>query len=364
MSVHYSSLPGSSHQRALVIDDDAECGRLLAHVLRREGLDVEVEYDGESGLHALEERPPDIALVDVGLPGIDGIDVCRAIKQRWATRLIPVVLLTGRPDREFRLAGLDGGADDFVAKPFDIDELRARVRQLLRMKRYTDDLESAESVIVSLALTVEARDRYTEGHCERLAAGAVALGATLGLGETDLAALGRGGFLHDVGKIGIPDAVLLKTGPLTDVEYALIQQHPEIGERLLGDLRSLAAVRPIVRHHHERLDGSGYPDGLRGDAIPLLAQIVSVVDVFDAMTSARPYRPAFPRDYASAELLREKAAGRLNPALVDAFLSIDDPFELGASLMRGRSPIALAGSLADAGARLCSTNRQTNLAGC
>lgn len=224
------------------------------------------------------------------------------------------------------------------------------------MKRYTDDLESAESVIVSLALTVEARDRYTEGHCERLAAGAVALGAMLGLGETDLAALGRGGFLHDVGKIGIPDAVLLKTGPLTRAEYALIQQHPEIGERLLGDLRSLAAVRPIVRHHHERLDGSGYPDGLRGDAIPLLAQIVSVVDVFDAMTSARPYRPAFPRETASAELLREKAAGRLNPTLVDAFLSIDDPFDFGASLMRDRSPISLAGSLTSTGARdLAST---------
>ncbi len=350
MRPHALPRVGASHQRALVIDDDPECGQLLAHVLRADGLDVEVTCDGEAGLRLLDAQPPDIALVDVGLPGIDGIEVCRAIKERWSTRLIPVVLLTGRPEREFRLAGLDGGADDFVAKPFDVEELRARVRQLLRMKRYTDDLESAESVIVSLALTVEARDSYTEGHCERLAAGAVALGATCGLGETDLAALGRGGFLHDVGKIGIPDAVLLKTGPLTAAEYALIQQHPEIGERLLGDLRSLAAVRPIVRHHHERLDGSGYPDGLRGDAIPLLAQIVSIVDVFDAMTSARPYRPAFPRTTAVAELQREKAAGRLNPVLVEAFLSIEDPFDLGASLVRERWSISPAGAPAGGGA--------------
>ena len=193
---------------------------------------------------------------------------------------------------------------------------------LTRLKRYTDELDSAESVIVSLALTIEARDPYTEGHCDRLAKYAVSLGAALGLGSDDLAALKRGAFLHDVGKIGIPDSLLLKAQPLTPDEYAAIKQHPEIGERLLGDLRSLALVRPIVRHHHERLDGSGYPDGLRGADVPLLAHIVSIVDAYDAMTTMRPYRQAISRTAAIAELRRDVARGRMSRDLVEMFVAV------------------------------------------
>jgi putative two-component system response regulator len=191
---------------------------------------------------------------------------------------------------------------------------------LLRIKGYTDELDSAESVIVSLALTIEARDSTTEGHCQRLAQYASGLGLALGLNEDDLSALARGGFLHDVGKIGIPDAVLLKRGPLTHDEYELIKQHPVVGERLCGELRSLRKVRPIVRHHHERLDGSGYPDGLRGDAIPLLAQIIGVVDVFDALTTDRPYRAAMPIAVAAEELRSEVARGWRRESLVATFL--------------------------------------------
>ena len=197
------------------------------------------------------------------MPHMDGFEACRAIKQDRSTRLIPVVLVTSLDDTASRMRGIEAGADDFISKPFNAPELRARVRSLLRIKGYTDELDSAESVIVSLALTIEARDSTTEGHCQRLAQYAFALGQALGLNDDDLSALARGGYLHDVGKIGIPDGVLLKPGPLTRDEYELIKQHPIVGERLCGELRSLRNVRPIVRHHHERLDGSGYPDGLQ-----------------------------------------------------------------------------------------------------
>lgn len=313
----------------LVVDDQVHCSDLLVQLLTPEGFAVNVAADGEAALISINMTPPDVVLLDVGLPGINGIEVCRMIKQTQTTRLTPVILLTGMSGREHRLAGIDAGADDFLSKPFDAEQLKARVRSLSRLKRYTDELDSAESVILSLALTVEARDPYTEGHCERLARYAVSLGAALGLSTDDLAALKRGGFLHDVGKIGIPDAILMKASPLTADEYAIIQGHPEIGERLLGDLRSLAPVRPIVRHHHERLDGSGYPDGLSGAEVPLLAHIVSIVDAYDAMTTPRPYRQAMSRQAALAELHRDVARGRMSRDLVEMFIAVLEGRQLG-----------------------------------
>ncbi|MGE0862576.1 MAG: HD domain-containing phosphohydrolase [Vicinamibacterales bacterium] len=314
-------LYGPTGQRVLVVDDESQCSRLLVKLLTPE-FHVDVAGDGEVALTTINLTPPDIVLLDVGLPGQNGIEVCRAIKRAATTRLIPVVLLTGMSGREHRLAGIDAGADDFLEKPFDAEQLKARVRSLTRLKRFTDELESAESVILSLALTVEARDPYTEGHCERLASYAVALGSALGLSGDDLAALNRGGFLHDVGKVGIPDALLLKDDQLTPSEYEQIKEHPVIGERLLGDMRSLAAVRPIVRHHHERLDGSGYPDGLRGAEIPLLAHVVSIVDAFDAMTTPRPYRVAMSHLSACAELRADVARGRMSRDLVEMFVAV------------------------------------------
>ena len=315
-------------QRVLVVDDQRHCTDLLEQLLTPDGFSVESASDGEAALIAINMKAPDLVLLDVGLPGINGIEVCRMIKQTQTTRLTPVILITGGADREHHLAGIHAGADDFLFKPFDGEQLRARVRSLARIKRFTDELDSAESVILSLALTVEARDPYTEGHCERLAKYAVSLGAALGLGADDLAALKRGGYLHDVGKIGVPDAVLLKTQPLNTREFREMQRHPVIGERLLGDLRSLAPVRPIVRHHHERLDGSGYPDGLRGSEIPLLAHIVSIVDVYDALTTPRPYRLALSHASAIAELRREVTCGRMSRDLVEMFIAVLDGRQL------------------------------------
>ena len=312
----------------LVVEDDPQNARLVSRLLASDGFDVTVVRDGPSALSAIAASPPGVVLLDWMLPGMNGIEICERLKREPQTRLIPIVMLTGLGAREHRLAGISAGADDFLTKPFDAEELRARVRSLTRLKQYTDELESAESVITSLALTVEARDQATDGHCQRLAAYATALGAVLDVDEDGLAALERGAYLHDVGKIGIPDAVLLKPGPLTADERVLMQQHTVIGERLCGNLKSLTAVRPIVRHHHERLDGSGYPDGLRGDEIPLFAQIVGVVDTFDAITTSRPYREARTACEARDELLADVRGGRFDGELVGAFIDLVDSGQL------------------------------------
>lgn len=311
--------------RVLVVDDEPGNRELITRLLERRGCEVHAVEHGEAARAYLASTAllPDVMLLDVRMPGIDGFELCRLIKDDPLTRLIPVVLLTSLDSRQHRIDGLNAGADDFLSKPVQFEELTARVANLVRLKRRTDDLESAQSVIISLALTVESRDPYTQGHCQRLAAYALGLGRAMGLGHDDLAALERGAYLHDVGKIGVADAILLKPSPLTADEFLLMQSHTIIGEKLCGELRSLRAVRPIVRQHHERLDGTGYPDGLRGDDISVLAQIVGVVDGYDAMTTTRPYRTALGQDHACEELLEDARHGRLDAAIVRLFVEMD-----------------------------------------
>jgi putative two-component system response regulator len=308
--------------RVLAVDDGPANLALIQQLLTRDGYDVATAADGLEALECVMRQPPDIVLTDVVMPRCDGIHLCRELKSNQATRLIPVVLITSLRGREERLRGIDAGADDFLLKPFDPHELRARVRSLVSLKRHTDDLDSAEAVILSLARTVEARDAYTEGHCQRLSTMASALGRHLGLTAGEIAALERGGILHDVGKIGIPDSILLKPGALTREEFETMKQHTVIGDRLCSELRLLRAVRPIVRHHHERLDGSGYPDGLAGREVPLLAQIMGVADVFDALTTARPYKRAHEPARAFEELSAEARRGWRDGEIVDALAEL------------------------------------------
>jgi putative two-component system response regulator len=308
--------------RVLVVDDLAQNRDLLARCLGKDEYEVSFAEDGGSALRIVREDPPDIVLMDVMMPGVDGIEACRALKQDPSTRLVPVVLVTAGADRDSRIRGIDAGADDFLNKPVNQLELRARVRSLTRIKRYTDDLDTAEDVIFMLALTIEARDPYTDGHCQRLAAYATAVGEHLGLRAEDLTALKRGAYLHDIGKIGVPDAVLLKPGRLTPTEFDQMKKHTVIGDRLCGQSRLLQRVRPIVRHHHERLDGSGYPDGLCSDAVPLLAQVIGIVDVFDALTTARPYKAAYTVAAAQEELRLEALRGWRRSDLVEAFIHV------------------------------------------
>lgn len=263
--------------RVLVADDTESVRALFRKLLAAEGHDVIAVQDGAEALDAVQKHHPDVILLDVSMPQVDGLEVCRRLKSDPATRLTPVVLVTGMADMSDRIKGIEAGADEFLSKPVHPHELRARVASLSRMKHLIDALDSAEAAFMTLALTIEARDPSTNGHCERLAHHAVMLGRTLGLPAEDLTALHRGGYLHDVGKVGVPDAVLLKPGKLTVEEMNLMKRHPEIGDTLCAPLQSLRHVRPIIIGHHERLDGSGYPGGLKGDEVPLLAQIVGIV---------------------------------------------------------------------------------------
>jgi putative two-component system response regulator len=312
----------------LVVDDQDSARQGLMKLLSQEGYRVISATNGADAIDAVEREEPDLVLMDVLMPELNGFDACRQLKSQPATRLTPIVLITALQDSEDRIRGIEAGADDFLSKPINFHELRARVQSLVRIKRYTDELDSAAAVILSLSQTIEARDRYTEGHCLRLSRYATAVGASLGLDEDDQSALARGGYLHDIGKVGVPDAVLSKPGRLTSAEYEQMKLHTVIGDHLCGELRSLRRVRPIVRSHHERLDGSGYPDGLRGDAIPLLAQIMGVVDVYDAMTTERPYKPAWPPDVAFAELAREARRGWHATGLVDLLIDLSHHGEL------------------------------------
>jgi putative two-component system response regulator len=308
--------------RVLVIDDDPAVADLLAQLVTREGYDAAIAADSHAAFASIVQQEPDVILLDVVLPGMDGFEICRRLKREHRTRLTPVVLVTGLGDRERRIAGLEAGADDFLTKPIDPQELLARVASLVRMKQYTDDLDSAASILMSLAVLIEGRDGNTQGHCHRMANYATALGRRLGLGEDDLHALHRGGFIHDIGMLTIPDSVLNRAGSLDSEEYELVKSHTVVGDSLCGSLRSLGAVRPIVRWHHERLDGSGYPDGLRGDAIPLVAQITGIVDVYDAITTQRPYQRAKSVEDAVETLQSQAMRGWRRQDLVEEFVDM------------------------------------------
>jgi putative two-component system response regulator len=310
----------------LVVEDDAQVRELLTEHLTDLNYAVISASSAEEALRRLEATTPDLVLTDVHMGGMSGIDLCAKLKGDQRFQLTPIIILTGQTDLKARVAGLAAGADDFFAKPFDLLEIRTRVAALLRVKFLLDQLERAENVITTLGLTIEARDPYTAGHCERLARYAVGLGKALNVNEALLKALWLGGFLHDLGKIAVPDHILLKSGPLDAEERAVMQTHPVIGADLVHGMRTLDDVRPIIRYHHERLNGSGYPDGLKDEEIPLGARIMSVVDVYDALCTARPYKPAFSHDTAIAMLLRETEGGSWDPHIVRTFIAMfDDP---------------------------------------
>jgi putative two-component system response regulator len=258
----------------------------------------------------------------VVMPGKSGYELCREMKENPATRLIPFVLITGLTDRQDRVLGIESGADDFLHKPIFPEELFARVKSLLKLKEFTDELETAESVLCTLGLSVESRDPYTEGHCDRLARHASNLGRYLGLDPESIVALRRGGYLHDLGKIAVPDEILKKGTNLTPEEWVIMKQHPITGETICRPLKSLRLVLPIIRSHHEHSDGSGYPDGLQRSEIPLLARVLQVVDVYDALRTARPYKLALSHEQASVTMREEARSGYWDEQLTREFFSM------------------------------------------
>lgn len=311
------------HQRItgtiLVADDQPANRELLQELLTIEGFTVVTAEDGAAAFREYTRIDPDIVLLDVMMPYLNGFEVCEKIKSNPETYLTPVVLITALSEKEDRIQGIKVGADDFLTRPVDRTELMARVRSLMRLKQRTDELERAEAVLFSLARSIEGKDPYTLGHCERLAELSSGLGQQLGLSEDMIVALRRAGVVHDVGKVAVPDSVLLKPGRLSDTEWTIMREHPIVGERICSPLKSFRSVLPIIRHHHERYDGSGYPDGLKGDQIPVTARVLQVVDVYDALTTERPYKPPFPIHEALQTIRQEVAKGWVDPHIFAEF---------------------------------------------
>lgn len=312
----------SRPHRVLVVDDDPNVRCMLEQMLQVEGHIVEQAIDGAEAIEAVRAAAPDMVIVDLEMPRATGFEVCRFIKSDPRTRLIPVVIVTGRTESEARIRAWTLGADDFLAKPYSPLEVLARCRSLLRVKELNDQLDSAQSVVFALARAIEAKSPFTQGHTERVTTHALAMAEKLGLTDSERSAIRIGSLLHDIGKIAIPDAILNKPGPLTSEEFAVIKQHPIVGARIVEPLRSVQHAIPMIRWHHERMDGKGYPDGLFAAAIPLSARLLSVADCYDALASNRPYRPALQHPDC-LRIMRESAAkGGLDPELVECFAGI------------------------------------------
>ncbi|MBI3934604.1 MAG: response regulator [Acidobacteria bacterium] len=306
----------------LVVDDDASNRALMGEILQSQGFEVITATNGLEGLEKVHEHSPDVVLLDIMMPQMDGLETCRRIKANPETQLTPVVLVTALAATQDRLRGIDAGADDFLNKPYDTSELLARVRSLVKLKARTDELERAEVVLFALARSIEAKDPYTSGHCERLADLSTRLGKRLGLPEEQILALRRGGIVHDIGKVAVPDSILLKRGPLTAEEWRIMREHPAVGERICAPLKSFRLVLPIIRSHHEKFDGSGYPDGLRGEAIPITARVMQLADVYDALTTERPYKPALSNEESFRVMEEEVARGWWDPNLFAEFRDV------------------------------------------
>jgi putative two-component system response regulator len=304
--------------KILVVDDNPLNVELLEAYLNSSDYITLTAYNGIEALEQVSKNTPDLILLDVMMPEMDGYEVCRKLKNEEDTRLIPIIMLTALHDVQDRIKGIEAGADDFISKPFNNVELLTRVKSLLRIKRLNDELESIENVLFSLAAVIEAKDPYTRGHSERVALYAERLAKEIGLTEEDQKSLRRAGFLHDIGKIGISSSILNKPGQLSDAEISEINKHSSISELIIKPLKSANTILPAIKHHHERWNGTGVPDALTGENIPLFARILMIADIFDALTTDRPYRNRLSFKEAINELEQE-AGTTCDPRLVEVF---------------------------------------------
>jgi len=306
----------------LVVDDLCSNLELLEAVFVNAGFEVFSASDAYSALSIFESQKVDIAILDVMMPGMDGFELCRRLKSKTDKIFFPVILLTALTDRESRITGLECGADDFISKPFDTAELTIKVRSLIRLKSLQDELEHSENVILTLAVAMEARDPYTRGHSTRVGELSMAFSSFLGFGKKDQETMRKAGILHDIGKIGVSTDLLCKSGKLTAEELEAVKRHAVIGEEICKPLVSVRGILPAIRHHHERWDGKGFPDGLAVEDIPFNARMLSVVDSFDAIVSKRPYREERSVNTALEVLKKEQHGGQWDPNLIGRFIDM------------------------------------------
>ncbi|MBV8072889.1 MAG: HD domain-containing protein [Acidobacteriaceae bacterium] len=311
----------AAHTRAriLLVDACPKNRRTMRTALGEFEHDVIEASSTSEAVTAISLHGVDLVLISLLAPEVGANEFCRMLKRAHATQLLPVFVVANSDDIEAEVSAMDAGADEFLIAPLRPKAFRARVQASLRHKAMIDSLNDSEAVLFSLAQSVEERDPTLGAHCERLSLMSCAMGIAMGLPPRDISALQRGGYLHDIGKIAIPDSVLFKAGPLTEEEWTIMKSHTERGERICGHMRSLADVLPIIRHHHERWDGSGYPDGLRGEQIPLLARILQIADVYDALTSSRCYKSALSSDEALEIVCSEARKGWRDKEVVEVF---------------------------------------------
>lgn len=308
--------------RVLIVDDNPTNVELVYAYLKPCGYNLEKAFDGEDALKKIEANPPDLILLDLMMPRLSGYEVCQKIKTDPKTQFIPVIVITALKELDDKIKAIEMGADDFLMKPFNKVELMTRVKSLLKLKELYDDVDSSEAIIFTLAEMLEAKDVYTRGHSERVAKYSVLLARAIGLDEQDQEWIHRGALLHDVGKIGVRESILNKPEKLSKEELAHIRSHPARGCEICKTLNSLSPVLPIIRHHHERIDGLGYPDGVTGDDINIGPRIVSVADAYDALTSNRPYRKGIPPNEAIKIFEKEKHLGQWDAELVGEFIKV------------------------------------------
>ncbi len=307
--------------KVLAVDASRENLELIQALLSVDGYQVITASNGAEALVMVEKESPDLILVDATMPKMDGFEVCAVLKSKEETRLIPVLLVTPIEETEHKIRGFEAGVDDFLHRPINSVELLARVKCLVRTKRLNDELVNVENAIIALATAIEAKDPYTEGHVERVASYALTLGKEVRLAPWELRALHKAAILHDVGKIGVDESILLKPGSLTEEEFNQLKTHTIIGERICRPLGRNRLILEVIRHHHERYDGKGYPDGLAGEDIPIAARIMAVVDAYDALTSDRPYRARRSQEQA-VEILKQEAGKQFDPKIATAFISL------------------------------------------
>ncbi len=305
--------------KVLVVDDNVQNLELLEGLLTGRGYEIEKAYNGKEALEKVKANPPEIILLDILMPIMNGYEVCKVLKQDNETKFIPVIMLTALDSIEDKVRGIEAGADDFITKPFQRPELLARVKSLARVKGLIDELENAQNVLFSLAIALDYNDPYTHGHSQRVADFSGRLAEYIGLPVAEQELLRNAGILHDIGKIATDKSILHKPGALNGTEYRHVREHPVVGEKICEPLKFAKLMLPIIRGHHEKYDGTGYPDGLVGDEIPIGARIMAIADVYDALTSVRPYRSDIPSEVALEVIKAEAVKGYWDKELLAAF---------------------------------------------
>jgi len=320
----------------LIVDDVKEHLELMEAVLAKENYRIEATTDADEAVQLTENLSPELAILDIMMPGMNGYDLCRKLKTISKRKFFPVILVTSLNQLEDKVTGLEAGADDFFSKPFNALELTTKIRSLIKLERLQDELEYSEDIIFTLAIAIEAKDPYTKGHSERVGNLSAEFASYLGFHEREYSLVRKGGILHDIGKIGVNEIILHKNTTLNIDEISRIRDHSVIGAKICTPLYSLRQILPIVRSHHERWDGNGYPDGLKGEEIPLMARIVNIVDSFDAMTSIRPYRTiVFTREEVIKIMEKEKSSGQWDPYLTEKFIEMMEKYYLNLWPLKG-----------------------------